>query len=168
MLDKKKLLQAVAKEEALLSRLEKVREQALSRIQDFKLELASLEASCSESHAPYAARTSQEKVSLFRGREDVFPRLWPSRAGKRGYSPACTNGGMSGVCGKTRKPPVKCSECSNRKFLPVTDQVIIDSQPKSGVKPWQDLRQFPLAKSGSLRQPAVTLEKASMTPSLIH
>jgi len=160
MLDKKKLLQAIAKEEALLSRLEKVREQAFSRIQDFKLELASLEAACSESQASYPARSSQEKVglfrSLFRGREDVFPRLWTSRAGEKGYSPACTNGGMSGVCGKTRKPPVKCSECSNRKFLPVTDQVIIDSQPKSGVKPWQDLRQFPLAKSGSLRQPADT------------
>jgi hypothetical protein len=33
---------------------------------------------------------------------------------------------MSGVCGKTRKPPVKCGECSNHKFLPVTDQVILD------------------------------------------
>ena len=160
MLDKKKLLQAIAKEEALLSRLEKVRKQAFSRMQDYKRELASLEAACSESQASYPSRSSQEKVglfrSLFRGREDVFPRLWTSRAGKRGYSPACTNDWMSGVCGKTRKPPVKCSECSNRKFLPVTDQVIIDSQPKSGVKPWQDLRQFPLAKSGSLRQPADT------------
>ncbi len=82
MLDKEKLLQSIAKEEALLSRLDTVREQALSRINDFKRELALLEASCSESHAPYAARTSQEKVtlfrSLFRGRVDIFPKLWTS------------------------------------------------------------------------------------------
>ena len=130
MSDKKSLLQAIAREEALLSRLNKVREQALSRMQDYKRDLASLEATCSESQASYPARSAQEKVvlfrSLFRGREDVFPKLWTSRAGKKDYSPACANEWMSGVCGKTRKPPVKCGECSNRKFLPVTDQVIID------------------------------------------
>jgi len=131
MSDKKSLLQAIAKEETLLTRLDRVREQALSRINDLKRELALLETTVSsESRAPYAARTSQEKVklfrSLFRGREDIFPKLWTSRAGKKGYAPACTNDWLSGVCGKTRKPPVKCGECSNRKFLPVTDQVIID------------------------------------------
>ena len=130
MSDKKSVEQAIAREEALLARLDKVREQALSRIHDYKRDLASLEATCTESQASYPARSSQEKVglfrSLFRGREDVFPKLWTSRAGKKGYSPACTNEWMSGVCGKTRKPPVKCGECSNRKFLPVTDQVIID------------------------------------------
>lgn len=130
MSDRKSLEQAIAREEALLSRLDKVREQALSRIQDFKRELASLEATCSESQASYPARSSQEKVklfrSLFRGREDIFPKFWTSRAGGKGYSPACSNEWISGMCGKTRKPPVKCSECSNRQFLPVTDQVIID------------------------------------------
>ena len=131
MSDKKSLLQAIAKEETLLTRLDRVREQALSRINDFKRDLALLETTVSsESRAPYAARTSQEEVklfrSLFRGREDIFPKLWTSRAGKKGYAPACTNDWLSGVCGKTRKPPVKCGECPNRKFLPVTDQVIID------------------------------------------
>jgi superfamily II DNA or RNA helicase len=130
MTDKKSLEQAIAREEVLLSRLNKVREQALSRMQDLKRDLASLEVTSTELHAPYTARTSQEKIglfrSLFRGRVDVFPKLWTSRAGKKGYSPACINDWMSGLCGKTRKPPVKCGECSNRKFLPVTDQVIID------------------------------------------
>ncbi len=130
MSEKKSLEQAIAKEEALLSKLEREREQALSRINDFKQKLATLEATCSESQASYPARSSQEKVSIFRslfcGREDVFPRLWTSRAGKKGYSPACSNEWISGVCGKTHKPPIKCSECSNRKFLPITDQVIID------------------------------------------
>jgi len=130
MADKKSLEQAIAKEETVLSRLDKVREQALSRIRDYKRDLASLEAACSESQALYPARSSQEKVALFRslfcGREDIFPKLWTSRAGKKGYSPACTNDWMSGVCGKTRKPPVKCGECPDRKFLSVTNQVIID------------------------------------------
>jgi superfamily II DNA or RNA helicase len=130
MADRKSLEQAIARAEVLLSRLDRVREQALSRIQDFKRELASLESICSELHAPHSTRTSQEKVglfrSLFRGRVDVFPKLWMSRAGKKGYSPACTNDWMSGICGKTHKPPIKCGECSNRKFLQVTEQVIID------------------------------------------
>jgi hypothetical protein len=85
---------------------------------------------CADLSITYIARTPQEKVSLFRslfrGREDIFPKLWTSRAGKKGYSPSCSNDWMSGTCGKTHKPPKKCSECSNRKFLPVTDQVIID------------------------------------------
>ena len=130
MADRKTLEQAIAREEALLSRLDIVREQARLRIDGFKRELASLEMHCSESPLPYTTRTAHEKVtlfrSLFRGREDLFPKLWISRAGKKGYSPACTNDWAAGICGKTRKPPVKCSECDNRKFLLVTDQVIMD------------------------------------------
>ncbi len=130
MSDKKALLQAIAKEEAQLSRLDSEREQALSRLTTYKHQLAALEAACAEPSITYTTRTPQEKVSLFRslfrGREDLFPKLWTSRAGKKGYSPACTNDWISGTCGKTRKPPVKCSECDNRKFLPVTDQVIMD------------------------------------------
>ena len=130
MSDKKALLQAIAKEEAKLSRLDSEREQAISRLSTYKYRLAALEATCDEPSITYAARTSQEKVSLFRsmfrGRADLFPKLWTSRAGKKGYSPACTNDWVSGTCGKIRKPPVKCSECDNRKFLPVTDQVTMD------------------------------------------
>jgi hypothetical protein len=130
MSDRKSLEQALAREEAHLSSLDKAREQAQSRIQEYKRKIAILEASCSEPQASYPARSSQQKIalfrSLFRGREDLFPKLWTSRAGKKGYSPSCTNDWASGVCGKTRKPPVKCSECDNRKFIPVTDQVIMD------------------------------------------
>jgi phosphoribosylformylglycinamidine (FGAM) synthase-like enzyme len=66
MADRKSLEQAIAREEALLSKLDKAREQALSRVQEYKHELSSLEASCSESQASYPTRSSQEKVSLFR------------------------------------------------------------------------------------------------------
>jgi superfamily II DNA or RNA helicase/very-short-patch-repair endonuclease len=60
--------------------------------------------------------------SLFRGREDVYPRRFMSRkTGKTGYAPACANEWVRGVC---EKPKVKCAECPHRRFLPVTDEVI--------------------------------------------
>jgi len=60
--------------------------------------------------------------SLFHGREDVYPRRFESRkTGKAGYSPACGNEWVQGVC---EKPRIKCSECPHRHFLPVTDDVI--------------------------------------------
>ncbi len=60
--------------------------------------------------------------SLFRGREDVYPRRFESRkTGKSGYSPACANEWVRGMC---EKPRVKCAECDHRRFLPVTDDVI--------------------------------------------
>ena len=60
--------------------------------------------------------------SLFRGREDVFPKRWSNpKSGKSGYSPACANEWMPRLCGK---PRVKCGDCPNRHFLPVTDTVI--------------------------------------------
>lgn len=70
--------------------------------------------------------SQEEKISLFRklfrGREDVFPRRFEStRTGKTGYQPACRNEWLKGVCGK---PKIKCVECENREFIPVTDEVI--------------------------------------------
>ncbi len=60
--------------------------------------------------------------SLFRGRDDVYPRRFESRkTGKAGYAPACGNEWIRGVC---EKPRVKCAACPNRRFLPVTDEVV--------------------------------------------
>ena len=60
--------------------------------------------------------------SLFRGRDDVHPRRFESRkTGKSGYAPACANEWVRGVC---EKPRIKCAECPNRRFLPVTDDII--------------------------------------------
>jgi hypothetical protein len=69
---------------------------------------------------------SQAKIalfrSLFRGREDVYPRRFESRkTGEAGYAPACANEWVRGIC---EKPRIKCAECPNRRFLPVTDDVI--------------------------------------------
>ena len=69
---------------------------------------------------------SQAKIalfrSLFRGRDDIYPRRFESRkTGKSGYAPACANEWVRGIC---EKPRIKCAECLNRRFLPVTDDVI--------------------------------------------
>jgi superfamily II DNA or RNA helicase len=60
--------------------------------------------------------------SLFRGREDVYPRRFESRrTGKSGYQPACANEWAPGLC---EKPKVKCAACPHRRFLPVTDDAM--------------------------------------------
>lgn len=70
--------------------------------------------------------SSEDKItlfrSLFRGRDDVYPRRFESRkTGKSGYSPACANEWVRGLCDKKS---VKCAVCPNRRFLAVTDEVI--------------------------------------------
>jgi superfamily II DNA or RNA helicase len=82
---------------------------------------------------PAAARpaasllTTNEKVALFRrlfrGRTDVYPVRWESKAGKSGYSPACANEWRAGIC---EKPRIKCSDCSHRLLVPVSDQAVYD------------------------------------------
>lgn len=76
--------------------------------------------SASSCHSP------EEKInifmSLFRGRDDVFPKRWDNqKTGKSGYSPACQNEWVRGVC---KKPQIKCSDCPNQAFIPVSEQVM--------------------------------------------
>lgn len=60
--------------------------------------------------------------SLFRGREDLYLRRFVNRKmSKEGYSIACSNEWVWGIC---EKPKVKCAECKYRRFLPITDRVI--------------------------------------------
>ena len=59
---------------------------------------------------------------LFRGRTDVYPVRWESpRIGRSGYTPACANEWRPGVC---EKPRIKCSECGQRRLIPLSDAVI--------------------------------------------
>lgn len=59
---------------------------------------------------------------LFRGRDDVYARRFHSRrTGRSGYSPACANEWVPGVCDK---PRIKCTACPHQRFLPVTDNAI--------------------------------------------
>lgn len=76
--------------------------------------------------APEVSRLStEEKVTLFRrlfrGRADVYALRWEGKSGKTGYAPACANEWKPGIC---EKPRVKCAECPQRKFLPISDPVI--------------------------------------------
>jgi superfamily II DNA or RNA helicase len=69
---------------------------------------------------------SNEKIALFRhlfaGRPDVFPVRWENRkAGRAGYSPACSNEWAKGICGK---PKVKCGECPHQAFIPLSGDII--------------------------------------------
>jgi hypothetical protein len=60
--------------------------------------------------------------SLFRGRDDVYPRRFESRTtGRSGYAPACAHEWVRGIC---EKPRVKCADCVSRRFLPVTAEVM--------------------------------------------
>lgn len=90
-----------------------------------------LESVPSLSTQPLEPTTSQLSTSdkialfrrLFRGRSDVYPLRWKSAKGKSGYSPACENEWKPGVC---HKPQIKCGECTQRRLLPLSDQVIFD------------------------------------------
>ena len=94
-------------------------------------ELASLEAPTRTATLPLIeqSRSTTEKITLFRrlfrGRDDVYPRLWVNaKTGRRGYAPACANEWVRGIC---EKPRVKCGECPHQAFLPVGDRVVLAS-----------------------------------------
>jgi superfamily II DNA or RNA helicase len=74
----------------------------------------------------HARSSSADKIALFRalfrGREDVYPRRFVNqKTGRAGYAPACANDWVRGICGK---PRIKCGDCPQRAFLPVTDEVV--------------------------------------------
>ena len=125
------MLDALAREEARLTKLDTEREQTNQRIADLRAELCALDESKpapSTQLQTTTPRTSGEKVvlfrELFRGRLDVFPKRWENaRKATSGYAPACGNEWVRGIC---NKPRIKCGECPRQAFLPVTDQVILD------------------------------------------
>ena len=88
------------------------------------------EALLQQSSNPQVAATelsANQKVvlfqKLFRGRSDIFANRWESSKGRSGYSVACDNEWVKGLC---NKPKVKCSECSNRRYKILNDQIIYD------------------------------------------
>jgi superfamily II DNA or RNA helicase len=60
---------------------------------------------------------------LFKGRSDLFANRWENAKGRSGYSVACDNEWIKGVC---NKPKIKCNECPNRKYSPLNNQIIYD------------------------------------------
>ena len=77
--------------------------------------------------------SSREKINVFRrlfaGRPDVFPVRWDNRkTGRSGYSPACNNEWVKGIC---EKPQVKCGECRHQKFIP-PDEGVMEKHLRGG------------------------------------
>ena len=128
------LRQTIAREEAQLAELTHKRNKSRERLAALKTELATLESTPATPSTPAiqpvadTPTTAEGKISLFRqlfrGRDDVFPLFWmSSKTGRKGYSPACSNEWVRGVC---EKPRVKCSECPNQAFLPLNNQVVLN------------------------------------------
>ena len=74
---------------------------------------------------PYKPSINDENIhlfmSLFQGRSDVFAKRWENRQGRSGYSPACKNEWVKGIC---KKPRVKCADCEHRELIPISEDVI--------------------------------------------
>jgi hypothetical protein len=113
-----------------LAELDRERASVLSAIEQLQhRRSAEVQATPSSQNMDIAGTTTlsnADKItlyrSLFRGRDDVFPRRWENpKAGKAGYAPACNNEWVRGVC---EKPRIKCSSCTNQAFLSVTDEVV--------------------------------------------
>lgn len=130
--NEKALRDKLVREEAKLSELDAKRDHTRQRIEALRSELEVeknfQQPSSSIFQESNISITSSEKVKLFQkliqGRTDLFPKRWVnSRKNTAGYSAACANEWVRGVCDK---PKVKCGNCQNQAFLPVNDQVVLD------------------------------------------
>ncbi len=123
MSDRNSILRQIVAAERQIACLQEQTEEAETTLWSLRKQLergdfetASRENHSGKGHAPAAQNlTPAEKVALFlrlfRGRGDVYPKLWQNqKTGKKGYSPACANEWVRGVC---EKPRVKCGECLN-------------------------------------------------------
>ncbi len=69
-----------------------------------------------------------KKIDLFtsylKGRTDVYATRWENRKKRTsGYSPACGNEWIPGIC---QKPKIKCASCQNKNYLELNSHVIED------------------------------------------
>ncbi len=157
--EKEDLRRRIREEEARLAALERERADVSRELSRLRQELTESEASAVMEVLPSRGKppeSREEKISLFRalfaGREDVFPRFWRNRkTGKQGYSPACANEWVDGVCGK---PKVRCGECPQQAFSEVTDQVILDHLQGRHV-----MGVYPLLTDGNCRFLAVDFDQ---------
>ena len=121
----------IAAAESELAGLETRRSELLARLAELQREKAAglhpTDTPAPKNSLAVNNQSSQEEKialfrSLFRGREDLYPRRFESvKTGKKGYQPVCRNEWVRGVC---EKPKMRCEDCNRREFLPVTDQVV--------------------------------------------
>lgn len=122
----------IARKRAAIHALDHQRTSAEHDLERLEAELLALDQASTSSDsanpdAP-APTTPAGKVALFRtlfrGRLDVFPKFWVNaKSGRTGYAPACDNEWVRGVC---QKPQIRCAQCPNQAFPPVSDRTILD------------------------------------------
>ncbi|WP_240630493.1 TOTE conflict system archaeo-eukaryotic primase domain-containing protein [Alteromonas sediminis] len=109
--------QCTAEIDARLVELEQEKNQLLALRE--QLQQSSLNTSDSFLYSP------EQKVAifrgLFRGRTDIFANRWQNKQGRSGYSVACDNEWVQGIC---NKPRIKCQDCNHRQFTELNDSVI--------------------------------------------
>ncbi len=128
---KEEILKSIAFLESRLKKISAERDQVIQDIQRLKNSLSNIKESSPQNSTQFSSIKLQSSInkkialfrSLFKGRSDVYPKLWISKkTGEKGYSPVCENEWVNGLC---KKGVVKCGKCKNRKFSPLTDEVII-------------------------------------------
>ena len=100
-----------------------------ARRQELLAEMREIRSAAESPELPFGKGTpgtNEEKIdlflSLFGARRSVYPKLWINlKKGSKGYSPACSNEWLHGVC---EKPRVKCSDCPNQNFPPLDHSAI--------------------------------------------
>lgn len=121
--------------------------------------LSNTEINSLASHSKVSNESSlPEKItlfrSLFRGREDVFAKLWENkRSGRIGYSPACSHEWDQILCGK---PRLKCGDCPNRDLIPITNNIVqhhLEGKYTIGI--------YPLLPDGNCHLLAIDFDKHS-------
>jgi len=108
--DRDLLIGRISREEARLAEIELTRSDSEKRLSALRSQLTSLDSEerpAAQQGISHPPRSSAEKVelfrTLFRGRTDVFPTHWHNpRKQTSGYSPACSNEWVSGICQKPR------------------------------------------------------------------
>jgi superfamily II DNA or RNA helicase len=163
MNNRNQILKAIAEAEAEIVRLDQTRDVAVHKLQELRSMLAKLDEAAYNKAAgdgvtkkPFTQfAPPEEKVrlfaDLFRGRDDVFARLWESKkTGKKGYSPVCEYEWQPGIC---TKPEIKCTNC---KYVPLTHDVLrghLEGQHTIGI--------YPLRKDETCYFLAVDFDKAN-------
>lgn len=64
--------------------------------------------------------------SLFRGRQDVFSRRATLKNGNHAYFPVCDNLWVYGICPKKEGRKIKCADCTNRQWTPLTQRALME------------------------------------------
>ena len=129
--EREELLSRIEAEEARLANLDEQRSEVENRLTELKRQLKSqgeLSRRIAVTTPAESQNSNEAKIALFRdlfrGRADVFPTRWQNqRKNTSGYSPACSNEWVREGC---EKPRVKCGECPNQAFIPVSDRAVLD------------------------------------------